>query len=751
MRQTPRPNKGYTTRSAAVSGAPETVSRDAGAASRPTKAAAAARAAARQRWMRFRLLLLGGVVACAAALLIYRAYVLQQVRSPMLAELAEAQYLKHLQLAPKRGTIRDRHGVELAVSVEIYSVWANPRELKRREVPLASVGEPLAALLGLAPDLVSNRLNRDKLFVWIKRHIQPKEAEALQALDLPGVYLTREARRFYPHRELASHVLGFADIDGVGKEGLERHFEASLRGSILAAPAIRDRDGNVVFSERLLDDRAAEGDDLMLTLDRAIQHRAEQELFRTVRASEARAGSLVAIDPATGEILALANYPTFNPNEPGHAAAESRRNRAVTDRFEPGSTLKPFTVAAALAARVLRPSDLIDCEGGRMVVADQQIHDTHPHGLLKPAEILTYSSNIGTAKVGRLLGKDKLYNALRRFGFGALTGVPLPAETEGQLTHYDGWFEMDAATIAFGQGMSVTVLQLALATAALANGGNLMEPRLVKRITSASGREVKTFAPTVRRSVLPSRSARLVAEMLTAVTGASGTGSEASLEHHLAAGKTGTAQKAKLTGRGYERDKWIASFVGFAPLESPRIAMAVVIDEPMAVHAGGVLAAPVFRRVTDAALRRLGVPATGTRSLIAKLSEVRSRVKAEGQPRETPRSAEPVPAGAARVPSLTALGVKDAVTRLARAGLLPQVEGSGIVIQQDPEAHTIVEKGDRVRLTLEPYGVVARHAHRSGALGGARGIDPSDASTSEVVSSLGRVPVSPAAAPVAPQ
>lgn len=676
--------------------------------------------ASRRRWMRFRLCALGVVLTLGATVLVYRAYVLQRVRAPALGEMAEAQYLKRLKLSPKRGTIRDRHGVELAVSVEIDSVWANPRELKRRGASITEVAQALQSVLGLPRAQLLDRLGRDKLFVWLKRHVQPKQAEALRQLSLPGIYLSGEARRFYPHKSLASHVLGFANIDGVGQEGLERSFEDTLRGSTESAPAVRDRDGRIVFSERLLDDRAAQGDDLVLSLDRAIQHRAELELARAVAASEARSGSLVAVDPMSGEILALANVPTFNPNEPGAAPPGARRNRAVADRFEPGSTLKPFTVAAALAAGVLKPNALINCEGGRMAVADKFISDTHAHDLLRPAEVLAYSSNIGTAKIGRMLGDERLYWALKRFGFGTRTGVELPAESSGALRHHAKWFELDAATIAFGQGMSLTALQLALAISTLANGGNLMEPRLVRAVIRADGRTEQAFAPKVRRRVLPRRVARMVAEMLAAVTGASGTGTEASLEHHLAAGKTGTAQKARKHGRGYEKDKWVASFVGFAPLEAPRLAVAVVIDEPVAAHAGGVVAAPVFRRVADASLRRLGVPAQGSQSLLARLRKQQAPARTPVPNRSPAPRAEPVPEGGVAVPSLIGLGARTALKRLAKLKLLPQLEGYGQVVAQEPGPGAVLVPGAPVRMMLEPQARVAavngiRKAETAGA------------------------------------
>ena len=433
-------------------------------------------------------------------------------------------------------------------------------------------------------------------------------AARVRDLEIEGVHLDQEARRFYPNRRLASHLLGFANIDGQGIEGLELAFEERLRGESRPVAAIRDRRGRVVYSEQLLDDRAAHGDDMVLTIDKTLQHIAERELELAIRTYEAQAGSVVMMDPRTGELLAVANFPDFDANDPGDSPASHRRNRAFTDRFEPGSTVKPFTVAAALAQGTVGSQQLIDCEDGAMEVAEYTIHDTTPYDELTPAQILAFSSNIGTAKIGTSLGRRGLYRAFRRFGFGEITGVPSPGEAGGSLRHHSRWYEMDAATISFGQGMSTTAVQLATAMGALANGGRLMHPRLIRRVQTHDGEILEEFLPEARRQVVPARVARLVADMLTAVTGPGGTGQPAAIDGFLVAGKTGTAQKADYVAGGYAEDRWLASFVGFVPANDPQIVMAVIVDEPVVAHYGGTVAGPVFRRVGEAALRHLGVP-----------------------------------------------------------------------------------------------------------------------------------------------
>ncbi len=666
----------------------------------------------KRRWARARIAFLGTLLLCFAGAVGHRAYVLQIERAPVLREMAEEQYLRQVRLAPKRGTIYDRHGAELAVSVDVDSVWANPRRMKEEGVDPAAAAMQLSALLGVDRERIQRRLESDRLFVWIKRRLTPRMAERVRALGIEGVHLDRESRRYYPNRRLASHLLGFANIDGQGIEGLELAFEETLRGSSRAVPAIRDRRGRVVFSEQLLDDRAAQGDDLVLTIDKTLQHIAERELELAIRTYEAQAGSVVMMDPRTGELLAVANYPSFDSNDPGDSPASHRRNRAFTDRFEPGSTVKPFTVASALAQGTVGSQQLIDCEDGAMEVAEYTIHDTTPYDELTPAQILAFSSNIGTAKIGGTLGRRGLYRAFRRFGFGEVTGIPSPGEAAGSLRHHSRWYEMDAATISFGQGMSTTALQLATAMGALANGGRLMHPRLVRRVQTHDGEVVEEYLPEARRQVVPPRVARLVADMLTAVTGPGGTGQPAAIDGFLVAGKTGTAQKADYVAGGYAEDRWLASFVGFVPAQSPRIVMAVVVDEPVVAHYGGTVAGPVFRRVGEAALRHLGVPAQGGGEALDRFArEQRRRRRAnERAERLAEREAsdeepEPaitltVPPGSVEVPDLGGRTARAALVAAHEAGLNAHLEGTGLVVSQDPPAGDVAERGSRLRVIL---------------------------------------------------
>ncbi len=639
--------------------------------------------------MHLRMGLIASVVLLGAGLVVRRAADLQIRQGAELQSMAEKQYFKDLKLTPKRGTIYDRNGSELAVSVEVESVWVNPKQFRRAGGVPAQGARALAQVLGVNPERIAQRLSLERYFVWIKRRVSPRQARAAKALNIPGLATTKEARRFYPNRELAAHVLGFSNVDGVGIEGVELSLNDELRGSERQIPALRDRRGHVVFSEQLLDGRTTQGDDVYLTLDKTIQHVVERELALAVQTFEAKAGSVVVVDPSTGEILALANYPTFNPNQPTQAPPSHRRNRSVTDRFEPGSTMKPFTIAGALASGAVALDQPIFCEEGAMDVADETIHDSKPYGDLTPAEVLAYSSNIGTAKIAQAMGRKRLFRVLRQFGFGSETGVPLPGETAGILRHYSKWYEMDTATIAFGQGMSVTNLQMAMATAALANGGRLMRPVLVRRVVTTDGDVSQEGRPSTLRQPVPPRISRLVRQMMTAVTSDHGTGAAAAVDGFLVGGKTGTAQKANDRKGGYAKNSWLASFVGFVPAENPRLVISVAIDEPAIAHYGGVVAGPVFRKVATASLRHLGVP-SARRSVVLgrhlrhqrEAAQARREAMLEGKPGTATSPASVRPRDDSPVKSMLGRTARQAMHEAARRNVVPHFEGTGIVIDQ---------------------------------------------------------------------
>ncbi len=690
----------------------------------------------RRRFLELRIGFLTSLLAAFAVAIVWKAWDLQVRQAPELRERAEEQHQRRIKLAPRRGAIYDRDGAELAVSVDVDSVWVSPLALRKAKQPIGEVAHALSELLGVDEKQLADKIRNGKQFVWVKRRVTGAQGKAVRGLGMPGVFIQKEARRFYPNSELASHVLGFANLDGRGIEGLELMLENELRGPVLPTPATFDARGGMVFSQQLLDQRAAHGNDVTLTIDKTIQHVAERELELAVRMAEAQSGSIVALDPATGELLAVANYPKFNPNEPTRLPVSYRRNRAITDRFEPGSTIKPFTMAGALAAGTVRPNQAIDTGNGTLRIGTDTIRDSHRMDILSPAEVLAQSSNVGTAKIAMQLGRPQLHRTLTRFGFGEPVGLGLSGETSGTLTPYKRWYDLDMASISFGQGMTSSTLQLALAMGALANRGQLMEPILVKSVVDPQGQVLQNAVPRVRRQVVPESVARLVTDMMVGVTGPGGTGTEAAVDGYLVAGKTGTAQKSDSVNGGYSKDKWTASFVGYAPAQKPRLLLAVVIDEPMIAHQGGKIAGPVFRRVMEASLRHLGVPAESNGSLSEQVRARRQKLAADdpdnplvvhGQPVPLliPEHALPAPPRPGRgelvVPNLLGQTARDAVAHARRADFDVRVVGSGVVVKQEPLASSRAPRGSQLTLHLLPPSAAGIPASQTASRKTARG------------------------------
>jgi cell division protein FtsI (penicillin-binding protein 3) len=686
---------------------------------------------ARARWIRTRMGVLCGVMGLALGGIASSAWRVQVEDGPEWREIAEKQRQRRLHVEPKRGTIYDRNGTPLAVSVEVPSVSADVAEMLRavdgkaaQEAVLRDASLRIGRALSMDAAEVWAKLEPRHRFVWIKRRITGDEAAAVrelgdakaQAHPIHGLSIEGEGHRYYPGRELAGAVLGFVAPDGQGKDGLELALDEDLRGKVEDVRGLRDRSGRLIF-EGANESRALQGGDVTLSIDEGIQHVAERELDAAMRTYETKGGSLVVVDPATGEVLALASVPGYNPNDYTESDADARRDRAVTDRFEPGSVMKTFTLAAALNAGTLKPTDEINCEHGVYQVAGITVHDSHVNDLLTPTQILARSSNIGALKIGLQLGEPALYAAFRRFGFGEEAGLPLPGEAAGVLRPKGRpWVDAETATASYGQGITVTTLQLAMAMGAIANGGKLLEPVLVKRVTDGHGETLRESSVHVRRDVVSGGVARTVAEMLTAVTEKEegGTGWEAAVPGFRVAGKTSTAQKVDPATGKYSMEKFTAVFVGFVPVERPRLVVAIVLDEPTIGHYGGDLAGPVFRRVAEASLRYLGVTPSASSAKIAA-------VKREGDPADatlammkppappaappTPPpsgTSTPLPAGNVRVPDASGLPAHDVVTALTKAGLVPQIEGWGRAVRQNPAPGSAAPRGSAVRVVLEP-------------------------------------------------
>ncbi len=515
-------------------------------------------------------------------------------------ERASNQQLRVIELDPPRGTIYDARGRELAVSVPVDSLYALPKK----------VGDPKAAARALAPILgtgaaaIEERLASGRDWVWIERKLDPPVADAVRALDLPGLGFVEESKRYYPMRKLASALLGYVGTDDEGLGGLEYRFNDVVAGRGAERPVIRDnRDDSRLAFPDLSFAEATPGRDLYLTLDASIQHVVEQELARAVEANRAKGGWAVFLEPATGAVIAMATSPSYDANRAfEHPALQ--RIRPVTDVYEPGSTFKVVTAAAALDANLVDPSDVFDCEMGGITLFGIHIADHHPYGLLTFRQVLAHSSNVGAIKIGLKVGPDRLYRMIRALGFGERTGVDLPGESAGEVRALAAWQPITTAYVSFGQGIAVTPIQLAVAAAAVADGGRLHRPFVVQAVAGAGGVE-HTRPVEVRRPISPS-TARELERMLEGVFEPGGTAHTAAIAGYRMAGKTGTAQKV-IDGR-YSKTRFVANFIGFAPARRPVLAGLVAIDEPRAgITSGGLVAAPVFAAVVERVLPYLGV------------------------------------------------------------------------------------------------------------------------------------------------
>jgi len=656
-----------------------------------------------RRRARSRMLAVAVFLGVGLGWLAVRAAELQIRYAPTLREYADEQHWREFSPPVWRGPIVDRNGMPLALTVEVDSVFANPSEVRDPE----EAAKRLAPVLGLDARPLALRLRGDARFVWLKRLVTPAEARAVQALGLEGIHTTREPQRFYPGRQIAGHLVGFVGYDSRGLDGLEHEYDAVLRSEPRVLRGVRDARGRLVFTDGLGEVEAPQGQRVELAIDRTIQYIAEQELQAALTAFEGRAASAVVMDPRTGEVLALANVPAFDPNRYADADADARRNRAITDRYEPGSTLKMFTIAALLDAGLVAPEEQVYCEDGFYRIGNYKIRDAHRNGWLSLTQCLQRSSNVCLAKLAGVLGRRRLYEALRRFGFGERTGIPVPGETGGLLRHYSRWYDVDLAAISFGQGISVSNLQLATAVSALANGGMLMRPIVVRRVIGADGRLVAEYPPAVRRRVVSERTARLVASMLTSVTEEGGTGTEAAVAGFDVAGKTGTAQKADPRRGGYAEGKWTASFVGFVPAQDPRLVISVVVDEPLINHYGGIVAAPVFRRIAERSLRYLGVPPTRTAGRAGDPPAVGADAPTAGALTVTGVPlALPAP-GQVEVPDFAGETIRSALEIARRAGLELLVRGAGLAVAQSPRPGAGVAPGGTVTVEFElPQGGV---------------------------------------------
>jgi len=679
------------------------------------------------------LLIVAGLAMLWMTAVFGRLAYLQLFRHTEYMARAQRQQQRVIEITPKRGSIFDRNMHPLAMSIPVDSAFAVPAELADEQL----AARLLSGVLGIPRDALETRLESSRSFVWIARKLPPDKAEAVAALNLKGVYFQKENQRIYPKRDLASHVLGFVDVDEKGLGGIEHELDSQIRGKsekIIVMADARQRwfDGGEAQRER--------GANVVLTLDEKIQYIAERELAAAIAKTHAIAGTVMVMNPNSGEILGLANWPKFNPNNANEAPAESRMNRAITALYEPGSTFKLITLAAAFDQGITRPEEVFDCENGAVYVAGHRIRDHKPFGLLSVSDILAQSSDVGAIKIALRLGAPKFYDYIRVFGFGQLTGVDLPGESKGLVRRLENWTPVSIGSISMGQEVGVTPIQLISAVSAIANGGMLYKPHVIAELRRgdpalpAEG----LLAPVEPRHVIRPETAATLRRLMEGVV-LDGTGKLAHLDGWTAAGKTGSAQKIDPSTGRYSRTQLIASFTGFAPISNPAVTILVSLDSPVGQHEGGQVAAPVFKRVAEQVLPYLDVPRdvpVGPRLLQASYQnrEVSDSAALEdfaptdfsGQPDQPPAEAAAAKpnesksqppsvtvaveeGGDIEVPDLARKTMRDATEICIRLGLDPVLIGSGLATNQTPAAGVKVRRG--AKLTVQFGAPAAKIAH----------------------------------------
>jgi cell division protein FtsI (penicillin-binding protein 3) len=552
------------------------------------------------KYIKFRITILGFLFTAFLSAIGAKAGYLQIYQSSWLSKKASAEYERPFKELGKRGTIYDANLREMAVSINSTSIAAFTRKIKNP----AETARLLATSLNMDSGILQERLLSKKPFIWVKRQATPKEVGTVKNLKIDGIEFMSETSRFYPQKTLAAQTIGFTGMDGKGLEGIEFYYDNQLKGSDFEYVVLKDALGQGFDSGKSAADYS--GKNIVLTVDQTIQYITEKALKEAVDENSAKSGIAVVMSPKTGAILSIAQYPSLNPNAYEKFDRDLWRNRAITDPFEPGSTMKIFTAAAAVEYGNCSENEVFFCENGEYRIGKHIIHDTHSYGWLTLKEVVKLSSNIGAFKLASKTGPERLYKTLKDFGFGEKTGINCPGETSGIVSSYKNWRAIDIGTISFGQGISASPLQLISAVSAIANDGILMKPYIVQSIMDQNGFILNRFDPAqVRQAISPATAAK-IKNILMSVTEKDGTGFNAALEGYTVCGKTGTAQKTDETGR-YAKGKYIASFVGFTPAENPQVAILVMVDEPARNHYGGIVSAPAFKKIAQETLTYMNV------------------------------------------------------------------------------------------------------------------------------------------------
>ncbi len=640
-------------------------------------------------WFKVRIIFISCLLFFCFIILTGRIFQLQVLNKKDLYQQADRQHRIKIPLVPKRGTIYERNGNEIAVSIEVDSVYADCRKVVDPE----KTAHDLAPLLRINREELKRKLTDPKSFEWIQRKISPKEVAEIKSLNPSGIYFSRENQRFYPNGPLAAHVIGFVGLDSRGLEGVEYQYDALLNGKHQVWTVARDAYGREIAMGETPFEKEEHHRNILLTIDKHIQHVVEKELNQSVQKWGARGGFVIAMEPSSGKVLAMASSPSFNPNQFMQYRSRNLRNQAISDTFEPGSLFKAILAAAALDQKVVQPSDSFFCENGSYKVYDRTLHDHAKYGWLSFQQIIKFSSNIGASKVGEKVGKDRFYRYICAFGFGEKTGIGLSGEAKGIVHHPRYWPPVVLDTISFGQGISVTGIQLITALCAIANGGSLMKPYVVEKITDAKGEIVQSFEPQVVRRVISEETAKKVIAILRTTTEKEGTGEGAVPLGYEVGGKTGTAQKIDPILGGYSEDRFISGFMGFVPPDNPRIALLGVIDEPRGSIYGGVVAAPLFKAIMEKILPYLNVLPKGT--MVVRNESV-SNPQPDLSKTEPFIEKDDLEKTFVRVlmPDLTGLSMRNALSRIEGKGLIIKVSGNGKVVEQTPRPGTLIEKGD---------------------------------------------------------
>lgn len=648
-----------------------------------------------KKWIRVRIVVVAVFFLCGLGVILARAYQLQVLERDRLARIALDGYRGIVKLPPKRGTIYDGEGHELAVSVEVESIYVHPHHVQNKVL----AAKQLSKILNLKESALKRLLVSRRPFVWIDRKVAPEKIRQVKALGIEGLGFTTETRRYYPGKEIAGHVLGFAGEDNQGLEGLEKKYDSLLKGPEYTLIQMRDALGRPFYVNRPAPEES-EIRDLVLTIDKDIQYAAEQALKKTVEETRAKSGHVIVTDVETGEILAMAVAPLFNPNVFRDHHPHQWRNRAVTDTYEPGSTIKAYLLAAALDSSLVSPETKFFCENGEYKIGGHTVrdHDRKGHGMLSVSEIITFSSNIGAIKIGQRIDYKKYHEYLEKFGFGGKTQIDLPGEQEGFLRPVKGAREIEKATSFFGQGMTVNSVQLVMAMAAIANGGKLMRPYVVKAVKDQRGKVVKENSPQVVRKVMSPETAKKATQILEMVVKEKGaTGTLAAIKGYRVAGKTGTSQKVDPATKRYSSKNYGTLFVGFAPVERPKLAVLVLVDEPEAKKYGGLVAAPVFREIGAWSLNHL--------HLIPDLRMVKAEEPAEShapQNSGSPLHVEVSQEGPGLLPDFRGQTMREVLRSGRSLGVKILVDGTGLAVAQKPEPGAPLTKVTQVSVRFRP-------------------------------------------------